>query len=148
MNIGYRKRKEAIHLAVSIENSPDSFEMQPCSSCTTLGRKYVFDRSKADRCSECKSIAFQKRKLQLEKEEAMAKILRLRKQQRILEQREHEMAKRGLRFLDKLDAVEEKERKEAEERERATAATPSTVGFREVDLSALDDAFVLDFGET
>ncbi|KAE8440322.1 hypothetical protein EG329_008778 [Mollisiaceae sp. DMI_Dod_QoI] len=58
------------------------------------------------------------------------------------------MAKRGLRFLDKLDSVEEKERKETEERERATAVTPSTIGFREVDLSALDDAFVLDFGET
>ncbi len=58
------------------------------------------------------------------------------------------MLRRGLRYLDELDAVEEKERKEAEERERATAATPSTVGFREVDLSALDDAFVPDFGET
>ncbi|KAE8443628.1 hypothetical protein EG329_001561 [Mollisiaceae sp. DMI_Dod_QoI] len=66
----------------------------------------------------------------------------------MLEQREHEMAKRGLRFLDELDAVKEKERKEAEERERATAATPSTVGFREIDLSALNDAFVPDFGET
>ncbi|KAE8442458.1 hypothetical protein EG329_003359 [Mollisiaceae sp. DMI_Dod_QoI] len=78
----------------------------------------------------------------------MAKILHLRKQQRMLEQREHEMAKRGLRFLDKLDAAKEKKRKDAKARERAIATTPSTVGFREVDLSALDNAFVPDFGET
>ncbi|KAE8440281.1 hypothetical protein EG329_010981, partial [Mollisiaceae sp. DMI_Dod_QoI] len=58
------------------------------------------------------------------------------------------MAKRGLRFLNELDAAKEKERKDAEARERAIATTPSTVGFRKVDLSALDDAFVLDFGET
>ncbi|KAE8440412.1 hypothetical protein EG329_008018 [Mollisiaceae sp. DMI_Dod_QoI] len=58
------------------------------------------------------------------------------------------MAKRGLRFLDKLDTIEEKERKKAEKRERVTAITPSTVGLREVDLFALDNVFVLDFGET
>ncbi|KAE8445202.1 hypothetical protein EG329_013699 [Mollisiaceae sp. DMI_Dod_QoI] len=58
------------------------------------------------------------------------------------------MLRRGLRYLDELDAAKEKERKEAEERERATTATPSTVGFREVDLSTLNDAFVLNFGET
>ncbi|KAE8440292.1 hypothetical protein EG329_009972, partial [Mollisiaceae sp. DMI_Dod_QoI] len=58
------------------------------------------------------------------------------------------MARRGLRFLDELDAAEKKERKDAEERERATAITSSIMGFRKVDLSALDDAFVLDFGET
>ncbi|KAE8453596.1 hypothetical protein EG329_010457 [Mollisiaceae sp. DMI_Dod_QoI] len=58
------------------------------------------------------------------------------------------MARRGLRFLDELNAAKEKEKKEAEERERVTTTTPSTVGFREVDLSALDNAFVLDFGET
>ncbi len=58
------------------------------------------------------------------------------------------MMRRGLRYLFKLDTAEEKERKEAEERERATAATPSTVGFREIDLSALDDAFIPDFSET
>ncbi len=58
------------------------------------------------------------------------------------------MAKRDLRFLDELDVAEEKERKEAEKRERATTATPSIVGFREIDLFALDDVFVLNFDET
>ncbi len=58
------------------------------------------------------------------------------------------MAKRGLRFLDKLDAAKKKKRKEAKARERVVATTLSTVGFREVNLSALDDAFVLNFGET
>ncbi|KAE8453597.1 hypothetical protein EG329_010458 [Mollisiaceae sp. DMI_Dod_QoI] len=58
------------------------------------------------------------------------------------------MAKRGLRFLDKLDAAEEKKRKEAEDRERVVATTSSTVSFREVDLFALDDAFVPNFDET
>ncbi|KAE8440425.1 hypothetical protein EG329_008006 [Mollisiaceae sp. DMI_Dod_QoI] len=87
-------------------------------------------------------------KLESAEDEAMAKVLRLRKQRQLLKKRRKEMLRRGLRYLDKLDATKEKERKEAEERERATAATPSTVGFREVDLFALNDAFVLNFGET
>ncbi len=48
----------------------------------------------------------------------MAKILRLRKQQRLLDSREQEMARRGLRFFDELDAVEEKERLENENAEK------------------------------
>ncbi len=57
------------------------------------------------------------------------------------------MTRRGLRYIKKLDAAEKKERKKAKERECIIAATFSIVGFREIDLSALDDAFILDFGE-
>lgn len=46
----------------------------------------------------------------------MAKVLRLRKQQRRLTERRNEMIKRGLRSLDDLDEAEERER---EEREKA-----------------------------
>ncbi|KAE8441608.1 hypothetical protein EG329_004617, partial [Mollisiaceae sp. DMI_Dod_QoI] len=75
-------------------------------------------------------------------------MTRLRKQRALLKKRKREMTRRGLKYIKELDAAEERERKEGEERACAAATTPSTVGFREVDLSALDDAFVPDFSET
>jgi len=53
-------------------------------------------------------------------QEAMAKIMRLRKQKALLKDRRKIMLRRGLQYLDELDALEEKERleqKEAEHRE-------------------------------
>ncbi len=58
------------------------------------------------------------------------------------------MLYRDLQYLNELDATKEKERKEIKERERAITTIPLIVSFREIDLFALDDAFVLDFGET
>lgn len=63
------------------------------------------------------SIARQKANLEEQEEEAMAKILRLRKQRKLLVRREAEMSRRGLKFLDELDAAENKERVEEEKRE-------------------------------
>lgn len=56
----------------------------------------------------------------------MAKILRLRKQQKLIKKRRAEMAKRSLRYLDELDAVEEQKRLEKKKRERAEASSPTT----------------------
>jgi len=60
----------------------------------------------------------QQERLQAEEEEAMAKILRLRKQQAFLRDRKKAMIARGLQTLDELDKAEENERKERGEAER------------------------------
>jgi hypothetical protein len=74
---------------------------------------------------EWESIERQRRKLQEEEEEAMAKILRLRKQQRLLDDREKEMIRRGLASLDDLDAAEEKDRELAEAQQFLPPSAPS-----------------------
>ena len=57
----------------------------------------------------------------------MAKILWLRKQQRLFRSRAKDMLRRGLKTMDELDEAEEKERKEAEAKEPAPSTTnPST----------------------
>ena len=64
------------------------------------------------------SIKKQKQHLDEQEEEAIAKILRLRKQKRLLKKRETKITRRSLRYLDELVAVEEKEKKEREEKTR------------------------------
>lgn len=133
-----RKTSERYALARKIETHGS--EMPPCSLCVKQNRKCVVDNEWSARCAECvrskascdvkpdvwqsnvpsssdwESIARQKERLEEQEEEAMAKILRLRKQRKLLIRREAEMAKRGLKFLDELDAAEERERQEAEKR--------------------------------
>ena len=118
--------------------------MDSCSYCREEKRKCILDRDNPQhtRCSECvrakkacdavkplveswelevsrvsdwETLDKQMEKLDEQEEEAMAKILRLRKQKGFLKARRAEMRARGLRYLDELDALEEKERKEAEE---------------------------------
>ena len=129
-----RKIAERLVLAREIESY--GCEMFPCSRCAKQNRKCVVDSDKSARCAECvrskhscdvkadawsanvpstgdwESIAKQKERLEEQEEEAMAKILRLRKQRKLLLRREAEMAKRGLKFLDELDAAEAKERED------------------------------------
>ena len=104
------------------------------------------------------SIEKQEEKLREQEEEAMAKILRLRKQQAFLRQRKTEMSKRGLKYLDELDAAEEKERLEKEKQEQVQLAAVTSVtsgeGVLPSDLAAAlatydpSDPFwaTLDFG--
>lgn len=139
-----KKHLERIALALRIERSKFSEEMAPCGFCQSRGRRCIVSSSDAKRCSECcragrpkcdfksklptlgdwASLDRQRQKLRDEEEEAMAKILRLRKQQRLLDEREKAMIERGLSTLDELDKAEEEEKqKEAAElaRQEATA---------------------------
>jgi hypothetical protein len=82
------------------------------------------------------SIAKQKKALDAQMDEAMSKILRLRKQKLFLEAREFEMSKRGLKYLDELDAAEEAEKV-------AAAAIPLPTGdfeFPEIPLDPVEAA--------
>lgn len=158
-NASSKKKTERLRLARKIESC--GLEMIPCSRCRKQNRKCVVDKESSARCAECvrskcscdvksdswetnvpsvgdwESIAKQKERLEEQEEEAMAKILRLRKQRKLLLRREAEMAKRGLQFLDELDAVEEKERKEKEEAEQRAAVASNSPADPSGDL--LDD---------
>jgi len=81
--------------------------------------------------------------LQEEEEEAMAKILRLRKQQRLFRSQAKDMLRQGLKTMDELDEAEEKERKEVEAKEPAPSTTnPSTYGVDSPNLfSSLSPSF-------
>jgi hypothetical protein len=127
----HTKIKERLALAQRI--TATSIEMPPCDRCEKKqksGEKIkciVSDNSR--RCSECvrtnarcdaggpsasewEKLEREERRLQEEEEEAMAKILRLRKQQRLFRSRAKDMLRRGLQTMDELDEVEERERQE------------------------------------
>ena len=117
-------------------------EMPLCTGCRRAAVPCIF-ASNLERCARCvernsccskalpslsnwEKIKEEGDRLQREEEEAMAKILRLRKQQRSFRSRAADMLRRGLNSLDELDAVKEKERKEQEEREAQGRAAQST----------------------
>ena len=153
------KKSERLKLARKIENSGDEMAA-PCSCCRKQNRKCVVDNERSARCAECvrrklscdvlvddwernvprlsdwESIEKQKALLEEQEEEAMAKILRLRKQKKFLVRREAEMAKRGLKFLDELDAAEERERLEKERQEAVQQAVDTSVAANEGPLDS------------
>lgn len=110
------------------------------------------------------SLEAKRRKLRNEEEnaimasqEAMAKILRLRKQQRLLDEREQKMIAAGLNSLDELDALEKLEKDEQEARKKAAseaAAQPELAATEDGpsdwlggELSELDPALATMSGE-
>jgi len=68
--------------------------------------------------AELQSTAMAKQKV------AMAKVVELRRKKNEIKEREKEMMRRGLRYLDELDALEWKEERERVEREAAETVTP------------------------
>ena len=146
-SIRVSKHLERIALAVKIERFGE--EMSPCSNCVRRKRRCIVSSSQATRCSECvrggrancnyssrlpslsdwENIDKQRRRLQAEEEEAMAKILRLRQQQRYLDDREKEMVKRGLSSLDELDRAEEEEKEKIAAEEASAKALSEASDF-------------------
>ena len=128
-----KKSKERRVLALEIERR--GFEMAPCSYCERNGRRCVISDDKSSRCSECvrrggrcdaqgpsvgdwASLEREESRIASEREATLAKLLRLDKQQRFLQQRGREMLRRGLKSLDELDAAEEAEKQERERKEK------------------------------
>jgi hypothetical protein len=162
------------------------YEMSPaCSTCVQHDRKCIVLPQDSGRCSECvwrgfscdakhvsvsdwSAIERAEQRIRAEKKEALAKLLRLERQEEFLRKRGLDMLRRGLRSLEDLEKAEdedrrERERKEKEETERreqeAPAATSAAstgassdplVGYSGVvfdgDLSVLPDSFWNDFG--
>jgi hypothetical protein len=88
-----------------------------CGRCTSMGKTCdVKEMNKMPSARDWESIEVQQERLFAEEEEAMAKILRLRKQQKFLRERKQKMITAGLNSLDELDELERKERVEEEEK--------------------------------
>ncbi|CAG8979716.1 hypothetical protein HYALB_00013406, partial [Hymenoscyphus albidus] len=66
--------------------------------------------------SDWESIDRQKARIRDERDAAMAKILRLSKQEKLLEEKEKRLIRSGLNSMQELEEQEEKEAKEAEEK--------------------------------
>jgi hypothetical protein len=64
-------------------------------------------------------------------DEAMAKVLRLSKQQQLLDNREQEMIRRGLETLDELDQAEAAEKEELARQEASALALSEASAFLE-----------------
>jgi hypothetical protein len=136
-SVKYNKRLE---LARLIEFVSDS--MLCCSFCERNNCTCIVSKENSKRCSECvccstkcdvaspskddiSSILREGERLQHKEEEAIAKILCLRKQQRLLKSKRKEMLCCGLKTMDELDNAEEKE-KQIELEQAATAAMLSS----------------------
>jgi hypothetical protein len=161
--VASRKRKERSDLADCIVKF--GFEIEPCSNCVRHNCTCVSSND-SDRCTECvcrgikcdqggfdlsgfNTIQREEERLEHEEEEAITKILCLRKQRRSLKTRARELLRRGFKSLDELDEVEAKEKEEKEAQERAAVssvalADPSWLEpFSEEQLNQL----LLDFPE-
>jgi hypothetical protein len=109
---------------------PSGLPNRRCAECSRQGKTCDFvSRNRMPELSDWDSIDRQREQLREEEEkaiaasqEAMAKILRLRKQQRFLDEREKKMIQSGLNSLDELDKLEERERLEKEQVEQADRA--------------------------
>jgi hypothetical protein len=122
-----RKGKERDSLSQRVELH--GVVMLPCSYCAQNDLNCI-GSDDSSRCSNCISakrkcdlapftpkqwedLEKEERRLQQQEEEAMAKILRLRRQQRRLKTKAKDMLRRGLKTMDELDEVKERERLEA-----------------------------------
>ena len=129
-----KKYKECLELTREIKDY--SKEMSSYSYYKKQNRKYIIEPERSSQCSKYihlgisydinfllsssnqATINRQVKKLQEQEKEAIAKILRLRKQQKLLRQRRREILHYSLKTLDKLDTLEQKENKEKEKRKR------------------------------
>lgn len=111
----------------------------PCKRCGELGKTCIRAEF-SKRCNECvratncrcvempvselawKRLTEAQERLQEEEEQALAKILRLRKQQRLLKKRAGEFLQKDIKDVEELEKLEEEEeRKAAEDRAKQAA---------------------------
>ncbi|KFY79343.1 hypothetical protein V499_01663, partial [Pseudogymnoascus sp. VKM F-103] len=131
----HTKIKERQLLANRIERN--GIPMPLCSNCIRSERSCVV-APRHRRCSECtrrnsKCDAYGPSTAKWEKlqQEAYARRMRLRKQQKALKLRSAEMLRRGLKSLDELEEAEERDRYEAESHAHLlspTTTNPKIVG--------------------
>jgi hypothetical protein len=149
-SLSITKSRQKNALADKIQRT--GIEMSPCSRCERLSLCCVV-AADTSRCGECvgskqkcdvagpslsdwKSLEREERRLEDERRETLAKLLRLDLQQRTLRTRGREMLRRGLKSLDELDAAEEAEKV-------AAAAIPLPTGdfeFPEIPLDPVEAA--------
>ncbi|ELR03271.1 hypothetical protein GMDG_08893, partial [Pseudogymnoascus destructans 20631-21] len=129
-----RKLQERNDLVRRIKNHGYELpEMDSCSNCVRRNITCVSSPNDSRRCAECVrrnlkekcdcmgpehpdwvKLEREEDRLDREEEETLSKLLRLRKQKRLIRTRGKDMLRRGLKTLDELDAAEEAERVAAE----------------------------------
>ena len=159
-----KKYKERLDLTLLIEYS--GLPISSYSLYRATGRSYIITKESSSRYNEyvrrgrkydvqgpssldIQSILREQQRLDVEEEEAIAKILRLRKQKRFLSKRMSKMISYSLKTLDKLNTKEEKERLEREARERLESEnsnpSASTNLFSSIEFPSPSDPFQSSF---
>ncbi|CZS90901.1 uncharacterized protein RAG0_01778 [Rhynchosporium agropyri] len=106
--------------------SPRDPKLSRCGRYTRLNKTYdIRTVNRILSARDWESLDSQIEKLDTEEEEAIAKILRLKKQKRFLYERRQKIITASLNSIAKLDALEvlEKEEEEKQKRERASRDT-------------------------
>ncbi|KFZ20001.1 hypothetical protein V501_00353 [Pseudogymnoascus sp. VKM F-4519 (FW-2642)] len=115
-----------------------------CNACAPSPADWEKLRKEEERLeAEEEAAAFQEREAHLCAQEAYARRMRLRKQQKALKTCGAEMLRRGLHSLDELEAAEERERAALAEANHLPTAPPTTspeVFDPELDFSTFDPA--------
>ncbi|ELR02145.1 hypothetical protein GMDG_08793 [Pseudogymnoascus destructans 20631-21] len=150
-----RKLQERNDLVRRIKNHGYELpEMDSCANCVRRNVTCVSSPNDSRRCAECirrnlkekcdcmgpehpdwVKLEREEDRLDREEEETLSKLLRLRKQKRLIRTRGKDMLRRGLKTLNELDAAEEAERVAAEkcdaveaEEQAVSAASSSVIG--------------------
>lgn len=129
-----------------IKNGYELHEMDSCSNCVRRNVTCVSSSKDSRRCAECVrrnmkekcdcmgpehpdwvKLEREEERLDREEEETLSKLLRLRKQKRLIRTRGKDMLRRGLKTLDELDAAEEAERVAAEKQDAAEAEKQAAI---------------------
>ncbi|KFY32640.1 hypothetical protein V493_00005 [Pseudogymnoascus sp. VKM F-4281 (FW-2241)] len=123
------------------------YEMDSCLNCVRRNVTCVSSPNDSRRCAECVrrnlkekcdcmgpehpdwvKLEREEERLDREEEETLSKLLRLRKQKRLIRTRGKDMLRRGLKTLDELDAAEEAERVASEKRDAVEAEKQAAIG--------------------
>lgn len=142
-----RKLQERNDLVRRIKNHGYELpEMDSCSNCVRRNVTCMSSPTDSRRCAECVrrnlkekcdcmgpehpdwvKLEREEERLDREEEETLSKLLRLRKQKRLIRTRGKDMLRRGLKTLDELDAAEAAERAATEAAEAApSVSNPSS----------------------
>ncbi|OBT49711.1 hypothetical protein VE04_10242 [Pseudogymnoascus sp. 24MN13] len=138
-------------------------EMDSCSNCVRRNVTCISSPNDSRRCAECVrrnlkekcdcmgpehpdwvKLEREEERLDREEEETLSKLLRLRKQKRLIRTRGKDMLRRGLKTLDELDAAEAADRAAAEkleieeaEQQKASEASTSAAAISSSSSDAL-----------
>jgi hypothetical protein len=134
-------------------------KMDSCSNCVRRNITCWASASDSRKCAGCVKrklkcdcmgpehpdwvkLEKEEERLDREEEETLAKLIRLRKQKRLIRTRGKDMLRRGLKTLDELDAAEEADRVAAEKAERTLEAESSDPPVTSSEEPSDDFAFV------
>ncbi|KAG9239886.1 hypothetical protein BJ878DRAFT_8371 [Calycina marina] len=141
-----RGEKEGDDIA-KLCTSPRDKKLNRCGRCAAMNKACdVRDMNRMPSVQDWEVIDADISRMQQQEEEAIAKILRLRKQQRLLLDKKQRMIAAGLNSMDELDALEAAEKSENERAEREAQEQREAAAVTRVEgPSATSGSASLDF---